>query len=125
MIQVLAPARAFKAGGTIAANRFVVPGASIGLAVQASTAGTVAPLGVARVAAVANDIFDVYHHLCGVVEVEASAAIAYGALVTFTATGKAVTVSAVTEFICGRALEPATADTQLIGIELYSPVLNT
>lgn len=125
MIVLFAPALPLRAGGTIAANRFCKPGAAAGAVLQATTAGTVAPLGVSRTAAASGDLVDIYHVLCGIVEVEASAAISFGALVTYTNIGKAVTVSAATEFICGIAMEASTADTQLIGVLLYTPSLNT
>jgi hypothetical protein len=125
MIWVNAPAIALRAGGTIAANRFCVAGASAGAVLQASTAGTVPYLGVSRTAAASGELVDIYTWITGVVEVEASAAISVYAKVTFTATGKAVTVSAATEMVCGLAMDASTADTQLIGVMLQAPNLFT
>lgn len=118
MIWVQVPALSMRAGAAIAANRFCKPGAAAGAILQATTAGTIAPIGVSRTAAASGELVDIYTYLSGIVEVEASAAISFGAQVTYTATGKAVTVSAATEMICGLAMEAATADTQLIGVLL-------
>lgn len=125
MIWVNAPALALRAGGAIAANRFCVNGAAAGAVLQASTAGTVPYIGVSRTAAASGEMVDIYTWISGVVEVEASAAISFNAKVTFTNAGKAVTVSAATEMICGVAMEASTADTQLIGVMLQAPNLFT
>ena len=58
------------------------------------------------------------YRFAGTTKVVASAAIAIGAFVTTTATGKAVTTTTAGDHVVGRALEAAAADGDIIEIQL-------
>jgi hypothetical protein len=125
MIWVNAPAIALRAGGTIAANRFCVAGASAGAVLQASTAGTVPYLGclpLRRGLGRARGHLHLDHRRGGGRGQCRDLRVRQGDVHR---DGKAVTVSAATEMVCGLAMDASTADTQLIGVMLQAPNLFT
>lgn len=86
--------------------------------VNVATAATDAPIGVTWVdGADANTSVAVVTH--GIADIEASAAIARGDLVTAAAGGKAVTAATAGDNVIGRALDAAAADGDFIRVSLH------
>lgn len=113
------PTRAFYAGGTIANRRFVVrSGANV---VQASTAGTVPAVGVARHEATADQEIDVFTLPGTAVALEAGGAFAVGDRITFDSQGRAVIANATTMYVCGIADEASTGAGKIALVTLVSP----
>ncbi len=111
---------AFLAEGVIAINRFVKYGADKEHVLQCGANERAIGVSV-NATAVAEDAIDV-HILGGGSKVEAAEAIGLGKFVTSTSIGKAEIVDAADEFSPGMASEPASADEDIIGIELQATI---